>query len=41
MTPFQCEVCHFRNIQGRNPMADKSEDILLMEFFRRATLDAF
>ena len=42
VTPFQCEVCHFRNIMGRDPMIDINEgDRELMADFRRALLDAF
>ena len=39
MTPFQCELCHFRNIFGRNPHTLTDREAL--EFFRRASLDAF
>lgn len=41
MTPFQCELCHFRNIYLRNPSLRSSVDQEAMEFFRRASLDAF
>jgi hypothetical protein len=42
LTQFQCEVCHFRNIMGRNPMTDISDgDRELLADFRRALLDAF
>ena len=42
MTQFQCEVCHFRNIMGRDPMIHVSEgDRELMADFQRALLDAF
>jgi hypothetical protein len=41
MTPFQCEVCHFRNIYSRNPSDRLSTDRKALEFFRRASLDAF
>ena len=42
VTQFQCEVCHFRNIMGRDPMVDISDgDGELMSDFRRALLDAF
>ena len=40
-TPFQCDLCHFRNIQGRDPLAHSDKDCLLLEFIRRANLDAF
>ena len=38
-TPFQCDLCHFRNIQGRDPLAHSDKDCLLLEFIRRANLD--
>jgi hypothetical protein len=41
MTPFQCELCHFRNIMGRNPVTVSRLDSELMEYFRRANFDAF
>ena len=40
MVPFQCDVCHFRNINKRDPLEDKVEDIRLMRCIRRANLDA-
>lgn len=41
MTPYQCELCHFRNIYLRNPSERSSIDQEALEFFRRASLDAF
>jgi hypothetical protein len=41
MTPFQCETCHFRNIYGRSPLLRARVDREAVEFFRRASLDAF
>ena len=41
MCPFQCDLCHFRNIQGRDPEPRLTKDKLLMQCIRRATLDAF
>ena len=41
MVPFQCELCHFRNIQRREPIASQEQDVLLLDFIRRANLDAF
>jgi hypothetical protein len=35
MCPFQCDVCHFRNIQGRSPGGDH-RDKLFMMCIRRA-----
>ena len=40
MTSFQCELCHFRNIQKREPRANSS-DMVVLGFIRRARLDAF
>lgn len=39
MTVFQCDLCHHRNIVGRSPFSDGSDD-LLMRCIRRANLDA-
>jgi hypothetical protein len=41
MVPFQCELCHFRNIMKRNPTVRVPEDQELLDFMRRANLDAF
>jgi hypothetical protein len=41
MAPFQCDLCHFRNVLGRNPDLCKPEDREILEYIRRATLDAF
>jgi hypothetical protein len=41
MTPFQCEICHFRNIRKRDPVESLLRDQEALEFFRRASLDAF
>ena len=41
LVPFQCELCHFRNIQQRDPMAGHGKDEFLMDFIVRANLDAF
>jgi hypothetical protein len=41
--PFQCELFHFRNLQGRSPMYGVGvlDDTETMELIRRAILDAF
>ena len=39
MCPFQCDQCHFVNIQGRQPGARAQDDTLLL-CIRRANLDA-
>jgi hypothetical protein len=41
MTPFQCDECHFQNIMGRNPSVLEPKDSEILEYIRRATLDAF
>ena len=41
MTPYQCELCHFRNIYSRDPLNCRHSDREALEFFRRASLDAF
>ena len=40
MTPFQCDICHFRNIQGRNPSESSVFDIRLLKDIRQANIDA-
>ena len=39
--PFQCDLCHFRNIQGRDPRGESRQDRNVMIAVRRANLDAF
>lgn len=41
MCPFQCEICHFRNIQLRDPRIDSIQDKYLLVVMRRAILDSF
>jgi hypothetical protein len=41
MTPFQCKLCHFRNIMARNPVMSHAKDRAIWEFSRQANLDAF
>ena len=40
MTPFQCDLCHFRNIKGNNPDATRDEDVLLMDTIRHVNINA-
>lgn len=40
MVSFQCDLCHFRNLNGKDPQR-KSEDFLLLRTIRRASSDAF
>jgi hypothetical protein len=41
--PFQCELCHFRNMQGRSPMKGTGvlNDAETIDLIRRANIDAF
>jgi len=41
ITPFQCDICHFRNLTGKNPDMTAPKDHVLMRTIRRAQLDAF
>ena len=38
---FQCELCHFRNVTGRNPSFNRPEHHTCLLFMRRTNLDAF
>ena len=40
LTPFQCDLCMFRNFQGRDPLKADAKDDLLLCCIRRANLDA-
>jgi hypothetical protein len=41
MAPFQCPLCHFRNIMKRDPWDDNEGEQEILEFVVRAILDAF
>ena len=41
MVPFQCDICHFRNIMKRDPDYYRPQDSEVLEYIRRASLDAF
>ena len=41
MTTFQCELCHFRNITGRDPTPGYPPHESMMTHTRRVNLDAF
>jgi hypothetical protein len=41
MVPFQCELCHFRNITLRDPEGHSARDNEVLDTVRRANLDAF
>jgi hypothetical protein len=40
LTPFQCDRCHFVNMQHRLPVENRTADDLLLMCVRRANLDA-
>ena len=40
MVPFQCDICHFVNIQGRLPQASDEQDQLLLLTIQRVVLDS-
>jgi hypothetical protein len=40
MTPFQCDMCHFRNMTGRDPSMVSADDRKSLKFVRKANLDA-
>ena len=39
LNPFQCDLCWFRNLKGRNPDLERLEDKALMSCIRRVNLD--
>jgi hypothetical protein len=42
VTRFQCPLCHFRNIYGREPQVESETDKLMLQvYLPRAILDAF
>jgi hypothetical protein len=41
LCPFQCDLCHFRNIKKCDPFASDLKDLNLLCGIRRANLDAF
>lgn len=41
MIPFQCELCHFRNICKRDPSYGSTSDVETLKYLRRANLDTF
>jgi len=40
LTPFQCDLCVFRNLRKRNPIPDSNRDTALLCCIRRVNLDA-
>jgi len=41
ITPFQCHLCHFQNVQQRDPLDFLPTDQQALEFITRAVLDSF
>ena len=41
MCPFECDTCIFRKLKGRDSKSSSESDNLLLEFIRRANMDAF
>jgi hypothetical protein len=41
LTPFQCQLCHFRNCYWRNPREDNMQDEWTLTCMTRANIDAF
>lgn len=39
LAPFQCDLCWFRNLKGRDPVGDGLADDELLMFIRRVNLD--
>ena len=39
--PFECDLCHFRNMNGRDPVWRDLKDLDTLEAIRRAQLDVF
>jgi hypothetical protein len=41
--PFQCDLCHFRNLQGQSPIYGSGvlNDTETMELIRQDSIDAF
>jgi hypothetical protein len=41
LVPFECDLCIFQKLQGRNPVLTNPQDSLLIACIRRANLDLF
>jgi hypothetical protein len=41
MYAFKCDLCHFRNIQKRDPGREYPADVFLLKTIRQASLDVF
>ncbi len=40
VTPFQCDLYHFRNLMQHDPVEGLPQDMRLLKLIRRANLDA-
>jgi hypothetical protein len=40
VTPFQCDLCHFRNLMQHDPVEGLPQDMRLLKLIRHANLDA-
>lgn len=38
--PFECDLCHYRNLRKRDPDLSDHQDVYLLTAIRRANLDA-
>jgi hypothetical protein len=41
MCPFQCDLCHFRRLKGRDPCFGYRADDVTLLYIQRANFDAF
>jgi hypothetical protein len=41
LCPFQCDLCHFRNLKNRDPLRSDYTDRNLLNAIRRSNLDSF
>ena len=39
--PFECDLCHFRNMNKRDPVWERAKDVRTFTAIRRAQLDVF
>ena len=38
--PFKCDLCHFRNVKGRDPITVNAKDDFTFLYIQQASLDA-
>ena len=41
ITHFQCDLCHFLNMKGRDPTKGSNKDEILIIFIRRSSINSF